>query len=126
MLDTLKLIRDDVLMKRENKFFSTCNGETVQLTHVGYVTEKDFPYCARLNEPLRMEVAKYVLASGGGKPTIYAYAIGSCSCGQVHFAERRIERPAHASNHECNGKCKAAKGPNCECSCKGANHGVNS
>lgn len=23
----------------------------------------------------------------------------------------------------CNAKCTAAKGPNCECSCKGANHG---
>lgn len=25
--------------------------------------------------------------------------------------------------HECGAKCRASKGPNCECSCAGKNHG---
>lgn len=29
----------------------------------------------------------------------------------------------YSPEHECDGRCLAAKGPNCECSCHGANHG---
>lgn len=27
------------------------------------------------------------------------------------------------TDHECDARCMASKGPNCECSCGGANHG---
>lgn len=111
---------------KTTKYFATCVGQTVALTHVGAITLKDMRFVSRLNqsEP-PVKVAKYVLASGGGRPTEYAYYVGSCSCGAVHFAERMIVRPDLASNHKCNGKCRNATGPNCECSCKGANHGAN-
>lgn len=114
-------------MSRENKFFTTCNGEPVQLSHTQYLMESDFAFTRRFRTLTDMgaKVEKIVMASGGGKPTVYAYAVGNCACGQAHFAERRIERPAHSSNHKCNGKCRAATGHVCECSCKGANHGAN-
>lgn len=28
------------------------------------------------------------------------------------------------TDHECDSRCTSAKGPNCECSCGGANHGA--
>lgn len=37
----------------------------------------------------------------------------------VDYATGREE-----TRHECGPKCMAATGPNCECRCKGANHGA--
>ncbi len=52
---------------------------------------------------------------------------GTCPrCGLKHYAERKIYRPRGAKDHKCDGRCLAAKGPNCECSCRGKNHGAGS
>lgn len=37
---------------------------------------------------------------------------------------RRILRKANPSNHECDARCRNAKGFNCECSCGGKFHGA--
>lgn len=31
----------------------------------------------------------------------------------------------YSADHVCDGRCMGATGPNCECSCGGANHGAN-
>ena len=111
-------------MAKTTKYFSTCDGRTVELKRVGYVSVKDF---ARLGLPAipPEKVDRYAVAYGGGLPAVYDYAAGSCDCGQTHFVERRIDRPSNPSNHKCGGKCRSARGASCECSCKGANHGAN-
>lgn len=55
------------------------------------------------------------------------YAAGKCpACGLWHLADRVIFFQKNPSLHKCNAKCQAARGPNCECSCGGANHGSKS
>lgn len=38
---------------------------------------------------------------------------------------RKIEYKDYPSLHKCDGRCMSAKGPVCECSCGGKNHGIN-
>lgn len=38
-------------------------------------------------------------------------------------AHRAIQRKSNPSNHECDPRCLNATGFQCECSCKGKNHG---
>jgi hypothetical protein len=38
--------------------------------------------------------------------------------------ERQIRYATNPSKHECDGRCMAAKGFNCECACGGKNHGA--
>lgn len=111
-------------------YFTTCNGATVTLSKVGLLTPDLFK-CRNLTpDAIPANVAKHarsVQASGGGRPTEYAYYVGVCSnCSTYHVAERIIERPANASNHVCNGRCMSATGKVCECSCRGKNHGAGS
>lgn len=51
-----------------------------------------------------------------GKPAI------RCECGSSMIA-KLIK--GFVTKHECDDRCLAAKGPVCECSCGGANHGQN-
>lgn len=44
----------------------------------------------------------------------------ACACGQWVKVERLRGR---VTDHKCGGKCRASKGPVCECACGGANHG---
>ena len=40
---------------------------------------------------------------------------------------KRYGKPVHgrvSHKHKCGGKCRTSLGPNCECSCGGANHGA--
>ena len=46
--------------------------------------------------------------------------------GVLHPVRRSIYYRNRPSLHECNGRCMGATGENCECSCGGANHGINS
>jgi hypothetical protein len=103
--------------------YATCNGQTVQIKAVGYLHASDFTRYGLTEIPVKNE--RYITASGGGKPPVYAYLAGRCECGAMHFVERRIERPNAASNHKCDGRCMNSKGRKCECSCKGKNHGSN-
>ena len=107
---------------KTDKYFATCQSVTVQLTRVQYGYASDFRGVTAM--PAR--TVNYPSAYGGGQPTVYMYAIGNCpTCNLPHFAERHIARPSNASNHKCGGKCRSARGPNCECSCGGVNHGAN-
>ena len=46
-------------------------------------------------------------------------------CGDHRIRLRRVTEGKKHSKHECNAKCLASTGPNCDCRCKGANHGSN-
>ena len=37
---------------------------------------------------------------------------------------RKIEYKSEPSLHVCNSRCRSANGHSCECSCGGANHGI--
>jgi hypothetical protein len=44
-------------------------------------------------------------------------------CGDHHLALHRVSEGKKASKHECGARCTSATGPNCDCRCKGENHG---
>lgn len=44
-----------------------------------------------------------------------------CDCGRAMRWERL--KATFSAVHECNAKCLSSKGPSCECSCGGKNHG---
>ena len=47
--------------------------------------------------------------------------LAACSCGR----EVRVTRVvATVTEHTCGAKCRNSKGPNCDCSCGGKNHGA--
>lgn len=46
--------------------------------------------------------------------------------GEIVPVTRTIFFKSNPSLHKCDGRCLHAKGRNCECSCGGANHGLNS
>lgn len=55
-----------------------------------------------------------------------SYAFPFCGCG-LKLKTRQITDYATGrdeTRHECGPKCMSATGPNCECRCKGANHGA--
>ncbi len=102
-------------------FFTTCGGEVARLNAVSYQ-----PHMWGNKDPLPARNVRMMMACGGGKPTLYYYAFGQCAgCSGWHYAERMIKRPSSPSGHVCGGKCRAARGPSCECSCGGSNHGAN-
>lgn len=51
-------------------------------------------------------------------------AIQCRECGSVSTSGRKIQATVDAAI-ECGDKCHTAKGPACECSCGGVNHGSN-
>lgn len=60
--------------------------------------------------------------NAGGFITDAIYNCRRCwTCG-ARFRYSEI-RGKLSTSHECNAKCLASKGPNCECSCAGKNHG---
>lgn len=50
------------------------------------------------------------------------YAIRCSSCGKARRAFGVFGK--FSSKHKCGAKCLASKGPTCECSCGGKNHGA--
>lgn len=44
-------------------------------------------------------------------------------CGDHWVNLWRVREGRKHSKHECNARCLASTGPNCDCRCKGANHG---
>jgi hypothetical protein len=67
--------------------------------------------------------AVWIQASGGGRPTLFGgdVEMGVCSCGRMmSFGQLKASLRL---NHPCDARCLFARGPNCECSCGGANHG---
>lgn len=45
------------------------------------------------------------------------------TCPDCKRARKSARVQGHTTDHKCNAKCLASKGPVCECSCGGANHG---
>ncbi len=92
--------------KREAKYF---RGAT-ELTNIGY-------------ENVRLAAERYgeltKLAKHGQVPT------GRTPEGKRVMADRVIFYKLRPSLHKCDARCTNAKGHNCECSCGGANHGIN-
>lgn len=105
------------------KHFGRCNGEVVELSpsweNGTYIaTEKGWILRLTL-DGIESSTVKTVRSAN-------QFAAGLCpNCGKQHFADRVISRPSNASNHKCDGRCLNARGKNCECSCKGKNHGAN-
>jgi hypothetical protein len=122
-LDTLLAMCDDSVMANV-KYFATCSDQQVELTNPAYSF-----YGREMDRFVREGQTRFVseLTKGNSTDKMNAnrlYAVGFCSCcGLRHAAERRIVRPAVASNHKCGGRCLNAKGGDCECACGGANHG---
>jgi hypothetical protein len=46
-----------------------------------------------------------------------------CSCGGYITSWKGL-KAKFSAKHECSAKCLASTGPNCECSCRGKNHGA--
>jgi hypothetical protein len=44
-------------------------------------------------------------------------------CGDHHVALHRVIEGRKASKHQCGARCTSATGPNCDCRCRGENHG---
>ncbi len=44
--------------------------------------------------------------------------------GDHHIALNRVMEGRKASKHECGARCTSATGPNCDCRCRGKNHGM--
>lgn len=47
------------------------------------------------------------------------------TCPDCKRARKSARVQGHTTDHKCNAKCLASKGPVCECSCGGENHGSN-
>ncbi len=57
----------------------------------------------------------YIVTDGPSRVTV--------PCGDHWVVLRRVEEGTKASKHECGARCTNATGPNCDCRCRGKNHG---
>jgi hypothetical protein len=91
------------------KYFTTCDGEQVQLAHV-------FHFGTYFD---------VVRGYTNGSDRAFAFH-GTCpKCGEMHVAQRKIEWKRNPSLHKCNAKCMGGKvNGACECQCGGKNHGA--
>ena len=65
----------------------------------------------------------WIKAIGGGLPTQYGGDLesGICECGKMMaYGELNARVVADIT---CGGKCRSSRGPSCDCSCGGVNHG---
>lgn len=87
-----------------------------------YISRKDCP-CGAGRTSALLETP-YPARSPG--PVFYSASGSICvacrGCGKPRLAERVIGK--RSERHECDARCMASKGPNCECSCGGLNHGA--
>lgn len=64
-----------------------------------------------------------LLATDGYNYTIHCWgALYRCACGKVRTAKPVIG--TYKADKKCDGRCLAATGHSCECSCGGKNHGA--
>lgn len=47
-----------------------------------------------------------------------------CACSR-YVLLRKVTEGTKGSKHTCGARCTSSTGPNCDCRCKGANHGSN-
>lgn len=66
----------------------------------------------------------YIMRCGGGRPTEYGGDVEMGLCPSCHKMMAFAHLKGRISEvHICDARCMASRGPNCECSCGGANHG---
>ena len=51
------------------------------------------------------------------------FVLRVCECGMTQQGERVSGK--FSERETCGAKCRSSKGPSCECSCSGENHGAN-
>lgn len=103
---------------------------TVKATR--YITRKDCPCGAGRtsalligNYPLTVPfciVAPGAVFIGASRVCLNDFCIACRGCGMNRSAV--LVRGKFSAKHVCNAKCLASKGPACECSCGGKNHGA--
>ena len=94
-------------------------------------TMKYFDGTTELFGPYPMRNEKFAELFGdvkisGPRYDDFSKLVATDTDGELHAVRRSIYYKNRPSLHECNGRCMGATGPNCECSCGGANHGINS
>lgn len=99
---------------RMTKHFSFCGAHAVELAR---------PFFAHLAK----DYARLTGSPYAGEKLVrnaHLFACGYCPlCDGVHATVRKVEYSSNPSNHLCNAACMFARGPLCECSCGGLNHG---
>jgi hypothetical protein len=103
------------------------NTTTVVATVTRYITRKDCPCGAGRTSALC--VGAPAQSKDGGPVFIGVagcYLNDTCVACKGCGINRRAEavRGRFSAKHKCNAKCLASKGPTCECSCGGKNHGA--
>lgn len=98
------------------KHFGTCAGSPVDLLNPSWASlHREFSHLIG-----RDHIPGESLVRSGS-----LFAFGTCAkCGGLHPSARRIEYASQPSRHVCNAQCMGARGPSCECSCGGRNHGA--
>jgi hypothetical protein len=76
-----------------------------------YLTGSFVGRCKECKKPVRSEGA---LDNFGG------HLHAACGCGKFAVVQRIKGR---VTEHKCGARCRSSTGPNCDCSCGGANHG---
>jgi hypothetical protein len=98
-------------MKKQVLYFSDYAGETVEL--IGFVSGMVMREFDALFPGIR-----------GRRFDSYSMQVGRAADGRILPVMRVIEYSARPSLHFCDARCMSARGPNCECSCGGKNHGA--
>jgi hypothetical protein len=112
-------------------YFTRCGGAIVNLLDARYMFRAiDLARVSYPDQPTyvcdswRSPVVKRETVASDTR-TSSRYMGGRCeSCGELHAAERIIERGATPSFHRCDARCLYARGTQCECACGGKWHGV--
>jgi hypothetical protein len=79
----------------------------------------------RINsEGKQIPAGVYITRCGGGKPTEYGGDVEFGICSTCHkMMSFGALKGYYSEQHICDARCMASRGPNCECSCGGKNHG---
>lgn len=99
-------------------YFTTINGQPVQLARV-YYTARDPAKRAAYEAGIGKSESGRVVRHDS-----FSLAVGTAPDGRKFEADRLIFRKAAPSNHKCGAKCRHAKGGQCECECGGKYHGA--
>jgi len=93
------------------KWFSDFQGETVEVAHYDLMTKSKFAELFPNVKGVSYDSFQKIV----GKHPV---------TGQIIPITRKIDFKCNPSLHKCDARCRNAKGKNCECSCRGKNHGA--
>jgi len=102
--------------------------QTVATKSTRYITRKDCPCGAGRTSALMIgnypanSAAEGAVFIGASRLCLNDFCIACRGCGMNRSAV--LVRGKFSAKHVCNAKCLASKGPSCECSCGGKNHGA--